>query len=628
MRIFLKTVLGAMLISTISLAQQFNCGNPCEPSVDCTITPACTVDCFRGLRTAVHFRSQGSDTARQLVGWQWEINKPEMCETWGVGYIAFEYQRSFKTHRLAEAILGSNVLSFAGSLVPNRTANQLLADNFGLAQDFNGSIKFTPRIENFIVDLGFYLGFDAWIQGLYMRIHAPWTHCRYQIDKNCGNCTNIITGSLDANGIVKTFPVCYMGETVANTAETIPQALSGNFLFGDMQTMWGAGKFDFARRVVNGFADVEYIVGYNFINDDCYHLGLFALGILPTGKKRKSLFYFDPVVGNGKHFGLGAGIDAHTVLWSGEDSNIALFLYGHVSHLFRSTQCRFFDLVNNGPYSRYLLLKEFNTDGTTFTYADNIISASSFTNRTVDVSLGIVGDASLKLAYRWCGIGIDLGYNIYGQSRETIEVRCNACPSALDLRKFAIKGTEGTCCNSYSIALVPDTTPVPTLYPISQFFPTDVEVPTGCTPVAGTQQTLVMMPNNGSQPDATAFAAGTQQSGTVAATDCAVCINVGTVTAPTPVADITPANGFYINNGLQPTFLSITDIDIASGQAASVVTHKLFGHVSYNFMDECGWNPQLGVGGEVEFDGNHNRSGCERTGNNFWAVWVKGCVSF
>ena len=45
-------------------------------------------------------------------------------------------------------------------------------------------------------------------------------------------------------------------------------------------------------------------------------------------------------------------------------------------------------------------------------------------------------------------------------------------------------------------------------------------------------------------------------------------------------------------------------------------------------MDECGWNPQLGVGGAVEFDGNNRRSNCERTGLNQWGVWLKGCISF
>ena len=109
-------------------------------------------------------------------------------------------------------------------------------------------------------------------------------------------------------------------------------------------------------------------------------------------------------------------------MWSGEDSNLAFFLEGNVTHIFRSRQCRLFDLVDNGPFSRYMLLKEFETNGATYTYANNLINATCFTNRDVHVSIGVKADFSLKLAYRWCGLGLDLGYNIYGQSREKIEV--------------------------------------------------------------------------------------------------------------------------------------------------------------------------------------------------------------
>ena len=35
-----------------------------------------------------------------------------------------------------------------------------------------------------------------------------------------------------------------------------------------------------------------------------------------------------------------------------------------------------------------MLLKEFNTNGTTYSYADNLISATCFTNREVDVTIG------------------------------------------------------------------------------------------------------------------------------------------------------------------------------------------------------------------------------------------------
>jgi hypothetical protein len=617
-------MLSIMLFNSTALSNDTS-GN-CDTS--CTASSDCTNSCFKNLRTAIHPRSQGANTARELVGWQWELYKPEMCENYGTGYIAFEYQRSFKDNKLADALFGSPTLSFAGSSFTDRAPNELLADNFGLAQTFRGSICLKPRIENYILDLGFYVGLDYWVQNLYLRFHAPFVHTRSTIDVNCGNAVRISSGSFQ-DDTLKQFPACYMGQEAVSTAETIKQALSGNFLFGDMQTPWCGGKFDFARRTRNGLADIDVILGYNLLNDDCYHFGIGAIAVLPTGKSRKNLFILDPVVGNGKHFELGGWFSAHTVLWSGEDSNLAMWLEGNVTHMFRSSQCRTFDLVNNGPFSRYLLLKEFDTNGTTYTYNGTLLNATCFTTRKVDVSLSLKGDAALKLAYRWCGVGVDVGYNIYGHSHETIELRCNACPADIDRRKFAIKGTTGTCCSDYPIAVVQTPAgPVNQIFPAGATFPAGSTEPAQCDTPLPTTSVVTLMADNSSQPTATAFAPGITQNGTISASDCGVCLTSGTVNEPIAVSQLTPTNGFTNSNNLQPTLLSVNDLDIASGQAHSVVTHKLFTHISYTWFDECGWNPQLGLGFEVEFDGNHNRSGCEQTGLNQWGAWIKGCLSF
>ncbi|MBA3752103.1 hypothetical protein H0X06_04905 [Candidatus Dependentiae bacterium] len=591
----------------------------------------CSTDVFKNLRTILHPRSQGANTARELIGWQWELNKPEQCENYGAGYLTFEYQRTFKSKQLAQGLFGTPVVSFAGSAVTDRTPRELLADNFGFAPDFRGHITFKPRIENYIVDLGFYLGLEGLTQtqGLYLRLHAPFVHTRWNLDTNCGNCVSIKTSDFTSTGALKKFDPCYMGEDSVNTAETIKQALSGRFLFGDMQTPWCSGKFNFTRATRNGLADIDVILGYNIINDDCYHLGLYGQAVLPTGKKQKSVFVFDPTIGNGKFFELGAGLSAHTVLWSGEDSNVALFLEGNVTHMFRTRQCRLFDFNDNGPFSRYMLLKEFNTNGTSFTYANNLISATCFATREVDVSVAIKADFSLKLAYRWCGLGIDLGYNGYGHSHESIELRCTSCPSDIDKRRFGIKGTENTCCFNFPIAEVPQGqgAPVPTIFPVGAAFPEGSVAPLNCADLEPVSEVEVLA-NNGVQTNATAFKGGTRPLGTVPSDACDVCINGTAVTRPTPVSQLTPANGFFINNGLQPQLLTVNDLNIRSAEAHSVVTHKLFAHICYTWMDECGWNPQVGLGGEIEFDGNHLRCGPERTGLNQWGVWVKGCISF
>jgi hypothetical protein len=77
-----------------------------------------------------------------------------MCENYSSVYLAYEYQRSFRSGRLANTIFGSSTLRFSGSLVENRNPRtELLADSFGLQRTFRGSVTFCPRIENHIVDL-------------------------------------------------------------------------------------------------------------------------------------------------------------------------------------------------------------------------------------------------------------------------------------------------------------------------------------------------------------------------------------------------------------------------------------------------------------------------------------------
>lgn len=623
----MRKILYALLCSAFLIPNFLlsgTCSSDCSPSNDCIN------DHFKHTRTAVHFRSQGANTARELVGWQWELNKPEMCENYGVGYLAFEFQRSFKEKDLAEALFGSSSLRFAGSAITDRLPNELLADYFGLAQDFRGKICFRPRLENYIVDLGLYFGLDCWVQGLYLRFHAPFVHARWTIDSNCGNSEVIESGDTNEDGTRKQFPACYMGNNAVDTAKDIKQALSGNFLFGDMQEPWCGGKFDFCRRTRNGLADIDVILGYNICNNDCYHVGLFAMAVLPTGKKRLNLYILDPVVGNGKHLELGGGLSSHTVLWSGEDSNVALFLEGNVTHMFKSRQCRTFDLIDNGPFSRYMLLKEYDTDGTTFTFNNNVISANCFTTREVDVSLSVKGDASLKLAYRWCGFGVDIGYNIYGHSQELIELRCNSCPGPIDRRKFAIKGTAPVCCSSYQIALVPNlpSEPLEEIFPAGKAYPAGSEARLTSCPDLIDPSVVIQLPSNASQSDATAFSAGTAQNGMIQTADCFVCLDAGVIEEPTEISNLSESEGFLIDNGLQPTLLSVHDLNIKSGQAHSVLTHKLFTYFSYTWMDECGWNPQLGIGFEVEFDGNHRRSGFEGTGLNQYGILIKGCLSF
>ena len=478
------------------------------------------------------------------------------------------------------------------------------------------------------------MGLDCWVQGLYLRFHAPIVYTRWTLRANE---QTIAQGS-------PTIPACYDGSCPSGSAATplntvtpatsIQQALSGTFLFGDMQTPWCGGRIDFCSRHKSGLADIDAIIGYNWINNDCYHFGAYLQLVLPTGTKPEGRFLFNPVVGNGHHFGLGAGISWHAVLWGTEYQNLALFFEGNVLHLFKSKQCRVFDFCRGGAFSRYMLLKEYTSNGTTFYYDGNLISATCFTNQNVNVKIDIVGDFSVKLAYRWCGCGLDLGYNLYGQSHEKIDTRCDQnCNQATTLQ-YSPKGTEGVCCFEYPVLFYDEAhAQLPNnafIFPNGSTLETaGGTIPTAtatCTivdgvgaangPFSGTY-TVTTIPNNASQPFATAFAGAPSTANTTPPTGCVVDLAFNSATPPAGGICVNSiiASGFILCNSTNPVnFLNVnTDLNLHSAESVSLLTHKIFGFFNYTWFDSCGRNPNIGVGASVEFGGGRrNRQTCQR----------------
>ncbi len=620
--------------------------------------------CTSPVKTYIQFRSTGANTARELVGWQWELNRAFMCENYGSFYIAYEYQNSFKPETITNQLFGGSSLYFSGSQVPDRSPCELLADNFGLSQDFVGSVSFCPEIINNTVDLGFYLGLDSWLQNSYIRIQMPITNTLWKLNA-CANTDQTSPEILPCYVNSASHNSLFSDVSQTPAIQDLQEALLGITQFGDKKESWCSSRIDFCRRVKTGLADIDFIFGYNIFNTDCYHLGLYGQAVLPTGGKPKSLYLFNPVVGNGGHFELGAGVSAHGVLWSCENQNLAVFLEGNITHMFQNQQCRAFDFCKNGAFSRYMLLKEFDSNGVVNTYDGNLVSATCFTNRLANVTIDVKGDASIKLAYRYGGWGADIGYNAYGHTREKIDLLCTTDCCNAD-RKLAVKGTEGVCCSQYSILAQTDVQPnilliAPNETPVNTGIPGGFSVPNGCPALEDNVATVKKVINSATQPNATAYE-GAPQTGsnsavytcnTVSGTDPSQtqCCNVALaydskdVDNPVIVGSINPVTGpssaKTISNNLESQgytlchnsnpidFLTENDLNISSGEALAVFTQKIFVHFNYMCYDESCWNPHFGIGGEVEFAGNKPSNYYGRpTSLNQWGIWAKGGVSF
>ena len=104
-----------------------------------------------------------------------------------------------------------------------------------------------------------------------------------------------------------------------------------------------------------GVDDVIIRLGYDmtYCNND--HIGIYFLGLIPTGKNFDNSRWFQPLVGS-KHGGVGVGVEGDYTLWNCDDHDLVLMSELKYTFRFKHDEKRIFDLGNpNGPLSRFLL---------------------------------------------------------------------------------------------------------------------------------------------------------------------------------------------------------------------------------------------------------------------------------
>lgn len=616
-----------------------NCNNSCDKccsrssSVDCCLTPfnnrqlrtsnKCNkcCSCFGyccGTTTFIP-RSQGSNTARELTGWQKSIYKPFLYQNYVAFMATFEYTDSFRACQLAKRLFCTDCLTFAGSQAPDRDQNKdIIADYFGLPANYKSTIKIKPSIQNYILDFDFYLGPGDVSSGLYFIMHLPITYTRWTLGlDNCLPCQKYPGTPF--------FPSCYMFSNTPYTEFTndvtllpscqchlyvtnniivplncdqypncstfnIRQALSGNFLFGDMTEPWKFGKFSFCPLSKAGLADIDLIAGYNLWQSDFGHFAPFIMVVVPTGNRPNGKYIFQPIIGNGKHWELGGGITTHISLFPDYNNrclNLSCYIEGNISYVFKNDQIRSFDFCQNGLLSRYILLKEYDYAGN---YVGRMINAINYNTRNCQVSVGYKIDYSIKFVFEYFGLSLDLGYNIYAKEGEKVCIKTE-CPCDIDLRRFGIKGTEGVCCSQYTVS--------------------DGEIsPTNSTSLL-----------NSTQPDANMFNVIKPTPEPIPENQSTVCLAYNN----TPITNAEPIFGktfFIANTNQAPVFISCKDLDPNSAVQKHMFTNKFFSYLGYTWINKC-YDPHFGAGMEIEFDATNSNSSL-----NQWGFWIKMGADF
>ncbi len=308
-------------------------------------------------------------------------------------------------------INGDSTYRLKGDPIANTKSTE--KDDFDLGYILHGSlggdegaiatVSLDPSSKSYGARFDYYQNMDKLLKGLYLKVNTTVVRVENDMELN-------VEGIQGSEG----------GYTPEDYETWLTEFFTGHYFQttngefpNDAQVALDYGLIK-DEHSATGFADVDVILGYKFLYKDKYHFGINLAITIPTGNKPNGREMFEPIYGNGSHFGFGGGLDAHANLWTKGKQNIKLNFAANYRYLFESSEHR--PLKLKGYASPYVLLGK---DG----HVDLIPAVNILTPLGVNVTPGSQFDGILALAYNNGGFSADLGYNMYYREDEDLSLK-------------------------------------------------------------------------------------------------------------------------------------------------------------------------------------------------------------
>lgn len=626
-------------------------------------------------------RSQGRHADRQK--WAGQAHHINMLEqqsytrfsddykyygTWDIG---LAYMSSFRNNRLAHCLFGNDIVCaddieepnccaqhasnilVQGSDVENRNPKAWLAEYFYLNCEYDGGFSIKPLIQNIMIDLDFYVGLDKAVAGMYFRIYGPitWTKWQTQFQAHDPETASSFLNSCGQDSAGYFTPLG--NEIFLNSIAQYFKGISPKSVNGVIFEPLNYAQLISCNQSKVGFADLRAELGWNFYQGTNYHVGLNIQAAAPTGNRRSAQYVMEPIVGNGHHWELGGGISAHyEYICNHERTRFGVYFDANITHLFKSTETRTFDLKGKNN-SRYMLATQFTNNVYNFNQTPGLVTAqlsglqnagifgertpvlfqfnsiyspiANLTTTPVSISIPVQADivAFLNITHR--NTSFDIGYDFWARSCEQITPNgCGGCGSSLlstaNQNTWGLKGDArmfGFFLNNDGTGVI-ENTPIALSATQSQ-----ATIHQGTNKAAITEYCYEFM-------------------------NCGVDKSQFSIAGTTPrqIADF-PADPLdpyrervQIKTSVQPIFLSADDVSFVATRGLS---NKIFTNVTYTWNEREKTKPYLGIGGSAEFGASCSCeedetcittcediscSPCVECSVSQWTVWIKGGCTF
>lgn len=251
------------------------------------------------------------------------------------------------------------------------------------------NVSLDPRQEVYGARLDYHQDLRKLLKGLYLHAELPVVHVENNVRLN--------VNSTDAAAAAQV--VAYFAGDVVN------QAGGAN-----AQDALKYAKVN-GKQSETGVADIDLSLGYNFVHTKKYSAGVAVALTVPTGNEAKGVYLFEPIVGNGKHFGLGGDLHAGATVWSSGERDVRLCGALKYRYLFENKAVRTLGLKDR-KFGQYHLLGKNGVD--------SLVPAANVTTMSVDVTPGSQLEGAVSVAYNHGNFNFHLGYDMYFREAESL----------------------------------------------------------------------------------------------------------------------------------------------------------------------------------------------------------------
>lgn len=321
------------------------------------------------------------------------------------------YQHSVKPQETAEFLLPNNKSCATVREQGTGDINPLWFNVIGsVGTYYNSTLSLKPSRATFGAVLTFYANLDVLADGLWILINTAVMGASHKVDANEKN---------------------RVGRGTIPGFENLCDAFNN--------PIWYSGKITCCdtTKKKGGLDDIQVKLGYDLFMCDNGHIAPYAVCTIPTGDRPRSKYLFEPLVGS-KHGSLGAGLNTEYTLC--QESNYHTSILGDFKYryVFAATECRSFDLCNNGDWSRYLLLATQNQPLDSFSGINYFTLPAKVTPRSTI-------DFWLAAHHQYCNWDVEIGYTLWWRQKERIKLSRCANASPLLSNNIGIYDMAGVC---------------------------------------------------------------------------------------------------------------------------------------------------------------------------------------